>query len=406
MERLALIGVSQRRGSLEALEAWTAWFLTQSPDLLAPAVVSEAVLIQTCNRCDLVIALPEETDLETVRSRLVPPGAARGYAFAGEGALEHLCRVAASLDSLNPGEDQIMNQVRQAFEQARAAGTVGPVTSFAFNTALRAAKRVRREVPLAPANSSLYSLARPEFERLLPERARVAVLGAGEMGALTARSLNARPETEVLIVNRSLDRAEALAKTLGDARAVRLEDFWRDAPAVDGLVCATPALHLVDAAFLARQPGLRAITDLGLPRNVDPDVAARAGVPLIDLERLRELGERRRELLSANLIRAEKILNDELERAMGEWAERSLGRAIAQLREVYRGTVERTVGDLLSPEDVDRLAHRFAHLPVKGLRGLARQRGADAARVFLREAGLVEDDLVSLEPEMELATRA
>ena len=111
---------------------------------------------------------------------------------------------------------------------------------------------------------------------------------------------------------------------------------------------------------------------------------------------------------------------------MGEWAERSLGRAIAQLREVYRQTVERTVGDLLSPEDVSRLAHRFAHLPVKGLRGLARQRGADAARVFLHEAGLgVPDDTDlefsgfekprlelptlergELEPDLELMTRA
>ena len=421
MERLALIGVSQRRGSLEALEDWTAWFAQRPLSSLAPALVPEAVLIQTCNRSELVIALPEGTDLETVRAQLIPPGLARGYAFAGDAALEHLFRVAASLDSLNPGEDQIMNQVRRAFEHARASGTVGSVTSFAFNAALRAAKRVRREVALAPANSSLYSLARPEFERLLPRRARVAVLGAGEMGALVARSLSARPDTEILIVNRSLGRARSLADTV-HAAAISLQDFLHDAPAIDGLVCAIPALHVIDAGFLARQPDLRAITDLGLPRNVDPAVAVLAGVELIDLERLRELGERRRERLSANLIRAKTMLDEELERATGEWAERSLGPAIARLREVYRHTVERTVGDLLSPEDVDRLAHRFAHLPVKGLRGLARQRGADAARVFLREAGLTDEieepefalGSVELEPimlelvtlEAELMTRA
>ncbi len=390
MERLALIGVSQRRGSLESLEDWTAWLAQRPLSSLAPALVPEAVLIQTCNRSELVIALPEGTDLETVRARLIPPGMARGYAFADDAALEHLFRVAASLDSLNPGEDQIMNQVRRAFEDASASGTVGSVTSFAFNAALRAAKRVRREVALAPANSSLFSLARPEFERLLPQRARVAVLGAGEMGALVARSLSARPDTEMLIVNRNLERARSLAETIG-ATAISLQDFLRDAPPIDGLVCAIPALHVIGAGFLARQPELRAITDLGLPRNVDPTVAAMAGVELIDLERLRELGERRRERLSDNLIRAEAILGDELERAASEWAERSLGPAIVQLREVYRRTVERTVGDLLSPEDVNRLAHRFAHLPVKGLRGLARQRGAEAARVFLREAGLTDE---------------
>lgn len=390
MDRLALIGVSQRRGGLEALEAWTAWVQNHAHTLsLGASSVSELVPITTCNRCDLVLVLSEGKTLDQARAELMPPGSTRGYAYASEAALEQLCRVASSLDSLNPGEDQIMNQVRQAFEDARQAGSVGPTTSFAFNTALRIAKRVRREVPLAPANTSLFSLARAEFESHLPARAKVAVVGAGEMGSLAARSLASRPGTELFIVNRSLDKAQSLAREVG-AVAVGLEAFLQQAPPLHGLVTATPVEHLITGAFLDRQPSLKVITDLGLPRNVEPALAKRHRVTLIDQERMRVLGEHRRESLRANLARAEAIIAEELEIALGDWAERMLGPAITHLREVYRSTIERAVGELLSPEDVNRLAHRFAHLPVKGLRGLARERGIEAAKIFLDEAGLSE----------------
>lgn len=385
MEALALIGVSQRRGGTEALEAWTAW--VEGVERWPQAWVQEVVPITTCNRCDLVLALPGGVSLERLRSELIPAGLPRGYAFAGEAAFEQLCRVAASLDSLNPGEDQIMNQVRSAFEAARSKGTVGPTTSLAFNLALRIAKRVRREVPLAPEKTSLFSLARPVFERSLPAKAKVAVLGAGEMGALAARSLAANAQISLLIANRSLDRARALAAEL-HAEALELGVFLEGRIAVDGLVCATPVEHLIGEDFLARQPRLRAIVDLGLPHNIDPRLAAKRGLVLIDLERMQALGEERRKQLQVHLARAEAIIQEELEAALAEWAERRLGMAIAQLRERYRATLEGLLGELLPPEEIHRLAGRFAHLPIKGLRGLVRSHGLEAAQVFLDEAGL------------------
>lgn len=383
MERLALVGVSQRRGGTEALQAWT----SQVQGLEGwPQGVSEGVAILTCNRCDLVLALTEDADLGTVRRAIAPPGAP-GYAYTDESALEQLCRVAASLDSLNPGEDQIMNQVRTAFEQARLAGRVGPVTGFAFQTALRIAKRVRREVPLAPAKASLFSLARPEFERLLPPQARVAVVGVGEMGSLAARTLAAQG-TKLLLVNRSLPKAQALALELGElgAEAMGLEEFLSQAPQVQGLVTATPTQHLISEAFLRRQPGLRVIADLGLPRNVAPAVPE--GIALIDPEKMQALGEARREQLKGHIAQAELIVQEELGVAMGEWAERQLGQAISGLRERYRQTLEHLLGELLEPAELNRLANRFAHMPIKGLRGLAKRQGLQAAQIFLEEAGL------------------
>lgn len=388
MERLALIGVSQRRGGTQALEAWTRWL--QERPLSELEAIQERVAITTCNRCDLVVALREGVSVEAARAVLAPKGV-RSYAYEGEAALEQLCRVAASLDSLNPGEDQIMNQVRAAFEAARAAGTVGPTVGFAFQTALRIAKRVRREVPLAPANASLFSLARPEFERSLPQAARVAVVGIGEMGSLAARSLAPRAATQLLLVNRSLGKARALAEELG-AQAMSLEAFLREAPRVHGLVSATPVEFLLGEGFMQRQPELRVIADLGLPRNVNPQ-AVPPHVRLIDLEAMQALGEARREQLRAHLAQAERIVQEEVEAASGEWAERQIGKAIAQLRQRYQATLQDLLGELLEPSELERLANRFAHLPLKGLRGLARQHGLEAAQAFLEAAGLGRADL-------------
>ncbi|RDI94626.1 glutamyl-tRNA reductase [Meiothermus sp. QL-1] len=385
MERLALIGVSQRRGGSAALAAWNAWL--QAPLEFPPGWVREHVRLLTCNRSELVLALEEGVGLEALRQRLIPPHLPRGYAFAGEAALEHLARVAASLDSVNPGEDQIMQQVRQAFEAARRAGTVGPVTSFAFQHALRIAKRVRREVALAPAQTSLFSLARPALEAILPRPARVAVVGVGKMGTLAARSLAALPGVELWLVNRTPERAQALAEELG-GRCMALEVFLASPPSLDAVVAATPVAGLLGWAFFRRQPGLKAVVDLGMPKNVVAEAVGEA--VLFDLEHLQRLGEERRARLKADLARAEGIVLEEVEQVVAEWAERAIAPAIARMRAAYRRTLEELVGELVEPELLDRLAHRFAHFPVKGLRGLARRHGTEAAQTFLEAAGLVE----------------
>jgi glutamyl-tRNA reductase len=372
MQSLTVIGTSQRYGGTQALEAWHRWVQATGD------AFGERVVVATCNRAELVLASP-------IQAPLLPDG----YCFRGVAALEHLCRVATSLDSLNPGEDQIMSQVRLAFETAQKTGTTGALTSFAFQTALRIAKRVRREVPLAPAHTSLFSLARPAFEALLPVDAYVAILGAGEMGSLAARSLS-QPgmhlsNMRLLIVNRTLEKAQRLADQVG-GQAASLEDFLQGDFLVDGLVSAIPVDRL-DASFFAKQP-LKAVVDLGVPRSINPQLAASAGISLIGLEEMQVLGEERRSRLQSHLVQAESIIAEEIQAVLPLWAEREIGTAIAQMREHYRSTLEQTLEGLLEPAALNRLASKLALFPTKGLRGLARQHGSEAARVFVQEAGL------------------
>ncbi len=386
VERLALIGVSHRRGGAAALEAWQNAF---SPaESLLPTGFTEWVPIITCNRCDLVVALPKGMDALQARQVLAAHAPEfRPYAYTGDGALEQLTRVATSLDSLNPGEDQIMAQVRSAFAAAQALGSVGPTTNFAFQTALKIAKKVRREVALAPLNTSLFSLARPELGRTLPQGGTVAVLGAGEMGALAAKALASQGNIDLIVVNRSVERARQLAKLLG-AKSSSLEAFLAAPLPIDALICATPVRGLIDRTFVQHLPDLRLIVDLGVPRNVETDVAGLPGLSVLDVDTLQDAGKLRRETLTGRLAEAEALLQHELELALTNWAERQLGPSIQKLRQQYLQSVQTTLPDL-SPDEAQRLANRFARVPVQGLRAVARSYGFEAAEAFLAETDLL-----------------
>jgi glutamyl-tRNA reductase len=385
VDRLVLIGVSHRRGGAAALEAWQSHYPPEALDALCTKGFHEWVPIITCNRWDLLVSLSGEVSPEEARQHLALPGqSVRPYAYVGDGALEQLTRIACSLDSLNPGEDQIMAQVREAFASAKERGTTGPSTSFAFHTALRIAKRVRREIALAPVNTSLFSLAKPTLERLLPEQPLIAVLGAGEMGTIAAKTMATHPQAQLLIVNRDPVRAQGLARHL-KARSMTLQAFLQDPPKTDALICATPVKDLVGEALLRRtQP--RVVVDLGIPRNVAADAAKRLNITVLDIDTLQVAGQERRNERMSRLAEAERLVGEELELAIAEWTERQLGPSIKRLRDWYL----ETIGDALPAEEAMRLAHKFAHVPIKGLRAVAREHGLDAARTFLMETGLTE----------------
>lgn len=380
MERLALIGVSHRRGGAAALESWQSQL--DEPAIMAKGF-SGFVRIATCNRWDTLAVLPEGLSVEDARYLLSPAGqAVKPYAFVGDAALEQLTRIAASLDSLNPGEDQIMKQVRAAYQEAKAQGTTNKRVSFAFETALRIAKKVRRDIELAPMNTSLFSLARPTLEVQFAKGTKVAVLGAGSMGTLAAKSL-VYLGYDVVIVNRSLERARQLAHHLGTSYE-SLEAFFMQAQDAKVLIAATPKKDIINDAVLKNLSKLELVVDLGIPRNVSAEAAKMRGIRVLDVDSLQSAGELRRGELSVKLAEAERIIQEELALALNDWAEKEIGPSIKLLRDWY---VE-TIGDTLGTEDAQKLAHKFAHVPVKGLRAIAREYGVDAAKLFLEESGL------------------
>jgi glutamyl-tRNA reductase len=391
VDRLTLIGVSYRRGGLGAVELWQEHF---SDDVLAEHGWEGFVQIATCNRWEAALHLPDGIDVDDARRLLTPTGYHRPYAYVGEAALEHLATVASSLDALNPGEDQILGQVRDAYRTAGERGQVSGLLRFAFDAALRTAKRVRREVELAPTETSLLSLARPDLAATLSEGGAAVVVGAGAMGGLAAKILADLGTEQLTIVNRDPARARRLAEPL--RASVRLWDaFLADPGRARVLVCATPVRHLLDAPLLQNIEGLELIVDVGVPQNVDPRVAADLGVRVLDIAALERAGQARRRALGEKLAQAEGVIVEEVTLHLATWQERSLAPSIRALQAWIDETVAATLDEMsaggspaLTREERARLVRRLAHVPVKGLRALAREYGADAARVFLAETGL------------------
>lgn len=388
MERLALIGVSHRRGGAAALEAWQAHYQdTTLPEVLGKGF-GEVVTIQTCNRCDIVVELGEFMTVAEAKAALAPPEWPRCYAYVGEGAVEQLTRIATSLDSLNPGEYQVMTQVREAFAAAEKAKCVGGHTRFAFTTAFKIAKAIRHQIEFAPLNTSLFSLARAPMEAHLPPQARIAILGMGQMGQLTARVLKERPDTALFFVNRSVDKAQDFTDAEGfEAEVFSLASFIEAPPQLDAVICATPVSQLLDAKLLDKLEGVKFLVDLGIPRNVDGKAATQRGIEVLDVDTLQQAGIERRLKIEANIAHAEELLLDLLDEAIGTWIENQLGSSIKGLREKYLNTVS-TFSDDLDEKVQTRIASKMAHVPIKGLRAVAREYGLKAAQTFLKAADL------------------
>jgi glutamyl-tRNA reductase len=287
---------------------------------------------------------------------------------------------------MNPGEDQIMRQVRDAVMGARRRGEVDSTLSFALDAALRIARRVRRDVALAPRDTSLFSLVRPDLEELLRHRGgsmRALVVGAGEMARLCATLLKGLPGVELIIVNRTLSRAQALADALG-GRAVAWSELASEVDGIDVLVSAIPGSPDVDWSPFVGLGGVSLMVDLGLPSALGGSWAQGLGGRLVDIHALEVLGAQRRHELEGRLSEAERVLRLALDEELGEWAERTLSPSIQRLLALY----EAALGDVLPDAQARSLARRLANIPIRGLRALAREHGVEAARTFAFESGL------------------
>lgn len=288
-----------------------------------PDGVSEMVILSTCNRVEIYAIAPQpafealEDFLSDVRDVPREAFAAHMYRMLDQEAITHLFRVAAGLDSLVLGEPQILGQVMQAFELARGQNATGPVLSRFFQAALRAGKRARTETAISHNPASISSVAIRLAEKEVPDlpKARVLVVGAGEMAELAVEALRKRGVAEVQVVNRTLDRARKLAERWGGG-ASTFENLPQAIEWADILITSTGAPHtIISKALIAEVMDPRAdrplaIIDIAVPRDVDPTADEIAGVSLYDVDTLEEhleysLARREKEVPHVEAILAE-----------------------------------------------------------------------------------------------------
>jgi glutamyl-tRNA reductase len=280
---LTLVGLSHHVAPVELREKVTL-------DLPAASELArslgDAVCLSTCNRTELYLADVSEPEAIGALERLA--GSSLDgvlYRLHEEAAALHLFRVAAGLDSMVPGEGEILGQVRQAYEAAEP----GPLLDRVFRQALAVGKRVRTETAIgespASVSSAAAALAAQVFGELVGRR--VLLIGAGKVGELAAANLTSRGAEIAFVANRSIERAAELARRFG-AEPIELDRITDRLGSVDVAVSSTSAAELVlragDVPAKRRRPLF--FIDIAVPRDLDPAIATLDGCFLYDIDDL------------------------------------------------------------------------------------------------------------------------
>ena len=418
-----LFGVSHRSAPVSVLEQ----LATDEPDqlklvqqLLESPLVTEVMMLSTCNRVEVYAVVDAfHGGLSAIGGVLAEhSGLTMGeltkhaYVRYSEAAVEHLFAVASGLDSAVVGEQQVLGQVRRAYAAAESQQTVGRVLHDLAQRALAVGKRVHTETSIDAAGASVVSVALDiAASRLGGMRGRTAVvIGAGSMGALSAAHLVRAGVRQIHVVNRSLPRAQRLAKSIAEqgisAQASTLDDLPAALAGADLVISCTGAVrpvvsladvhHALAAAARDELADPLVLCDLGMPRDIDPAVAGLPGVAVVDMDRVQREPSARAAAADAEAARL--IVADEVAAYLAGPRRAEVTPTVTALRQRAADVVE---AELLRLENrlpglgadqrdevartVRRVVDKLLHAPTVRVKQLAGGPGGDAYAEALRE---------------------
>jgi glutamyl-tRNA reductase len=341
-------------------------------------LLEESILLSTCARAEIYGVADDPERVHSILTRLLARH--RGISretlschtrlYTGPEAAEHLFRTAAGLESAVQGEAQILGQVRSVLGCAAAGGTAGPVLTRLFQAAVEVGRTVRAETSIGRGATSLAGAAINEIREHLgdPARASALVLGAGETGRLIVRLLGSSGVGRIVVANRTLARAEAVAAEVS-GEAVELDATLRRLPEVDAVFGAVsveaPLVHRHHLDELvargARLP--RVMVDLSHPRSFHRNLSGVEGVEVVDLDELHERVRSARDSRAREVPRAEALVSARVER-FESWMK---GRTAVPVLRAMRESVL-----ALAREEADRLGRGRSREDQEELRRLAR----------------------------------
>lgn len=355
--------------------------------LLQRQGVAEAFALQTCNRAErYVVTNDPETGAAVLEETISERPAAVSVEMGHEESLRHLMRVAAGLESLVPGEDQVLGQVRDAYEDAKAVDGLGPVLEPAVTKAIHVGERVRTETSI---NEGVVSLGSAAVE-LADQTAELAdatalVVGAGEIATLAAKALSDRTGIDHLVVaNRTVSHAEHVAGAVDvPASATGLDDLATTIPEADVVVTGTasPQPFIEETEFDGA--GETVVIDIGQPRDVREAVEWRSNVTLYDLDDLEAVTETTRANRKAAAKRVEAIVDSEFEQLLTQYKRTRADDVISSMYESAERVKERELRQALESLEVDEderavleamadsLVNQLLAAPTKALRDAA-----------------------------------
>lgn len=334
------VSISHDRATLEQLET----IRRESPadalvDLLENPSVEEAFVIQTCNRVEAYVVTQDTTAGRAVLDAWVgdvPTELQR--TLDHEGSLRHLLRVGAGLESLVLGEDQILGQLRDAYETAREHGGIGPLLDEGVTKAIRVGERARTETAINEGVVSLASAAvRLADEKCGLDGATTVVVGAGEMGRIAAKRLADRVET-LVVANRTCSSArevvDSVEPTETDLTVRELHSVPETLGRADIVISATGSPdHVVDQEAF-EGIGETFVVDIANPRDVPPAVDDHDHLDVYDLDGLEAVTEKTRQMRRNAASAVEAIVDEEFERLLVQYKRQ---RADSVISAMYEG---------------------------------------------------------------------
>jgi glutamyl-tRNA reductase len=407
--KLTVIGCHVRTAPVELRErlAFTDALRDRSTQELATRFGVEAMILSTCNRVELILGrpVPEESrpllDLDDAARFLAECHAASPpdirpllYRHDDQAAVQHLFRVASSLDSLVVGEGQIAGQIRQSYDAARTSGTTGPLLNTVIPQALRAAKRVRTETGIAQGHVSISSVA-IDFVRQVYDHfgdKTVLVIGAGKMGRLTLKHLQELKPRRIVVTNRSAEKAAEVARDCG-GEAVPWDQLDRVLIEADLVLSTTGASEPIftrDRYLQTIAPHRSGrplvILDIAVPRDFDPAIHDGDRVCVFNIDDLSAVREKTLTQRRRHIAPAEAIVDHEVNAFFADWNRRRSGPVIRQLTAEFDRVRSGVVSPLLSkwngkltPDEKKQLEYAFQlfqnqllHGPIAALQDASR----------------------------------
>jgi len=297
--------------------------------LLKAEDVEEGVVLSTCNRTEYYAVVNGGSGVNELESWICEQREFEGeregifYSYEAREAAEHLCRVASGMNSMVLGETEIFGQVKKAYQRSLEGKATKGVLNRLFQRTFSVGKRVRNQTGIQEGATSVagasVELAEKVFGQL--KGSTVMVIGAGEMSRQTAQALQSRGASSVMVTNRSFDKAEELAASIG-GYAVHFDAWETELKEVDVVIAATGAPHFVvkpghvEAVRRKRKFRPLIMVDIAVPRDIDPEVGEIEEVYLYDIDTLQEMADQARERREKQLQLCEEIIREEIDKAV------------------------------------------------------------------------------------------
>jgi glutamyl-tRNA reductase len=417
-----VVGISHRSAPVSLLERVAvdpdgAAKLTR--DVAAGEHVTEAAVIATCNRLEIYADVDRFHGSVEELSSLLVERAGRAtedllphlYVHYDDGAVSHLFQVAAGLDSMAVGEGQILGQAREALARGQEHGTIGPSLNVLFQQALRVGKRVHAETAIDQAAPTLVSAALDRVEEVSGHlfdgatARKAVVVGAGSMASLATATLTRRGATDIVVVNRTPDRAVRLATEHG-VRAAALADLAEEIQDADLVVACTGSTGvLLTTDMVASLARPLDVVDLALPHDVEPGVGELPGVTLVTLADLAD--DLAGSDAGAEVDAVREIVTQEVAAFLNARRQASVTPTVVALRSMATEVVDAELARLLTRlPDLDdasrdevlqslrRVADKLLHQPTVRVKELANETGAVSYAAALAELFALDPDAV------------